>query len=151
MVQFPSLHSPLVDPDSERLDRVFGALSDRVRRGVITRLAAGPVAVSELAEAAGMTVTGMAKHLRLLEDVGLVATEKVGRTRMCRVGSEPLDRAMAWIDLYQKLWQRRFDGLDAYFTTANADAAAPANSATDPTKPAVTKAAPTNSKTQGLR
>ena len=64
-----------------------------------------------------MTVTGMAKHVRVLEAAGLVATVKVGRSRTCRIGSEPLDRAMAWIDFYQHLWQRRLGGLDAYFTS----------------------------------
>lgn len=106
--------------ESDGLDGVFRALSDPVRRDVIARLARRPATVSELASSAGMTVTGMAKHLRVLEDVGLVATEKIGRTRTCRLGEESLDRAMAWLDLYQQLWKRRLDGLDAYFRTADA-------------------------------
>lgn len=72
--------------------------------------------MSELAEPAGITVTGMAKHIKVLEDAGLVDTEKVGRTRQCRLGTERLEDAMAWISFYQRLWERRLDGLDAFFT-----------------------------------
>jgi DNA-binding transcriptional ArsR family regulator len=101
------------------LDRVFAALSDSNRRDVLHRLGEGPRPVSELAVAAGMTVTGMAKHVRVLEDAGLVTTEKVGRTRRCRLGGERLDDAMSWISYYQQRWERRLDGLDAYFTLQN--------------------------------
>lgn len=103
----------------DELDGLFGALSDRVRRAVIAELADGPVTVSDLARSAGMSVTGMAKHLRVLEEVGLVRTEKVGRARYCQMGGESLDQAMAWIDRYQHLWQRRLDGLEAYFNPTN--------------------------------
>jgi DNA-binding transcriptional ArsR family regulator len=98
------------------LDRTFAALADGTRRDVLQRLGDGPAPVSVLADAAGITVTGMAKHLRVLEDAGLVTTEKIGRTRQCRLGGERLDDAMAWITYYQRLWERRLDGLDAYFT-----------------------------------
>ncbi len=98
------------------LDRTFAALADATRRDVLDRLGRGPAAVSELADAAGITVTGMAKHIKVLEAAGLVVTEKVGRTRRCRIGGERLDDAMAWIDHYQRLWERRLDGLEAYFT-----------------------------------
>lgn len=98
------------------LDRAFAAVADRSRREVLRRLGDGPASVSELAATAGMTVTGMAKHLHVLEEAGLVTTEKVGRTRECRLGSERLDDAMSWITFYQRLWERRLDGLDAYFT-----------------------------------
>jgi DNA-binding transcriptional ArsR family regulator len=100
----------------DALDRTFAALSDSTRREVLARLGDGPATVSELAQPAGITVTGMAKHVRVLEDAGLVSTTKVGRTRECRLGSERLDEAMAWIDLYQRLWARRLDGLDAFLT-----------------------------------
>lgn len=103
-------------PTAETLDRAFAAVADGSRREVLRRLGDGPASVSELATAAGMTVTGMAKHVRVLEDAGLVATEKVGRTRQCRLGTERLDDAMSWITFYQRLWERRLDGLDAYFT-----------------------------------
>ncbi|GAA1916137.1 metalloregulator ArsR/SmtB family transcription factor [Microbacterium aoyamense] len=98
------------------LDRAFAALADGTRRDILQRLGDGPAPVSELASAAAMTVTGMAKHIRVLEDAGLVTTEKIGRTRQCRLGGERLDDAMAWISYYQRLWERRLDGLDAYFT-----------------------------------
>lgn len=102
--------------DHHTLDRSFSALADPTRRAVLTRLGDGPATVSELAEPAGITVTGMAKHVRVLEDAGLVSTRKVGRVRECRLGSEGLDEAMAWIGFYQGLWDRRLDGLDAYLT-----------------------------------
>lgn len=98
------------------LDRAFAAIADRSRREVLRRLGEQPASVSELASAAGMTVTGMAKHVRVLEEAGLVATEKVGRTRQCRLGTERLDDAMSWLTFYQRLWERRLDGLDVYFT-----------------------------------
>jgi DNA-binding transcriptional ArsR family regulator len=105
----------------EVLDRTFAALSDATRRGVLERLGDGPASVSELAEAAAMTVTGMAKHVHVLEQVGLVSTEKVGRSRQCVLGTERLDEAMAWITFYQRLWQRKLDGLDLYFTLRKGD------------------------------
>jgi len=97
------------------LNRAFAALADPTRRDILTRLGEGSATVGELAEPAGMTVTGMAKHVRVLEEAGLVVTEKVGRTRRCQLGSDKLDDAMAWISFYQRLWERRLDGLDAYF------------------------------------
>jgi DNA-binding transcriptional ArsR family regulator len=100
----------------KELDQAFAALSDSTRRDVLARLGDGPATVSELAEPAGMTVTGMAKHIKVLEDAGLVTTEKVGRTRQCSLGAERLDDAMAWISFYQRLWERRLDGLEAFFT-----------------------------------
>ncbi|TNC44669.1 ArsR/SmtB family transcription factor [Mumia zhuanghuii] len=100
----------------QSLDKAFAAVSDPTRRKVLVRLAEGPAAVSELAAPFAMTVTGMAKHVRVLEDAGLVTTEKVGRTRVCRLGEERLEDAMAWIGFYQRLWERRLDGMEAYFT-----------------------------------
>ena len=100
----------------EVLDRTFAALSDATRRGVLETLGRGPATVGELAEAASMTVTGMAKHVHVLEAIGLVSTRKVGRSRECTLGTERLDEAMAWISFYQRLWERRLDGLDLYFT-----------------------------------
>src|SRR5690349_4748939 len=100
----------------EVLDRAFAALADETRRNVLVRLGGGPATVSALAEPAGITVTGMAKHIKVLEQAGLVATEKVGRTRQCRLGTERLDDVMAWISFYQRLWERRLDGLDVFLT-----------------------------------
>ncbi len=100
----------------QQLDRVFSALADPTRRQVLQRLGSGPASLGELAAPAGMTVTGMTKHVRVLEQAGLVATEKVGRERRCRLGEERLEDAMAWIGFYQRLWERRLDGLEAWFT-----------------------------------
>jgi DNA-binding transcriptional ArsR family regulator len=100
----------------EVLDRAFAALADPTRRGILVRLGEGPASVGELAEPFGITLTGIKKHVQVLEDAGLVSTEKIGRTRQCRLGTERLDDAMAWITFYQRLWERRLDGLDAYFT-----------------------------------
>jgi DNA-binding transcriptional ArsR family regulator len=100
----------------EVLDRAFAALADGTRRQVLTRLGEGPASISDLAEPAGISLTGMKKHVQVLEDAGLVDTEKVGRTRVCRLGAERLDDVMSWITFYQRLWERRLDGLDAYFT-----------------------------------
>src|SRR5918998_7687 len=98
------------------LDLAFAALADPTRRGILTRLGEGPATIGELAEPFGMTLTGLKKHVQVLEEAGLVITEKVGRSRQCRLGTERLDDAMAWISFYQRLWERRLDGLDAYFT-----------------------------------
>jgi DNA-binding transcriptional ArsR family regulator len=98
------------------LDRVFASLADPTRRGILVRLGDGPATIGELAEPAGMSLTGMKKHVQVLEDAGLVVSAKVGRSRQCRLGDERLDDAMAWISFYQRLWARRLDGLDAYFT-----------------------------------
>jgi len=98
------------------LDRAFAALSDSTRRDILTRLGDGPATIGELAEPFGITLTGLKKHVNVLEAAGLVTTTKVGRSRECRLGSERLDDVMHWITLYQRLWERRLDGLEAYFT-----------------------------------
>jgi DNA-binding transcriptional ArsR family regulator len=98
------------------LDRVFASLADPTRRAILVRLGEGPATIGELAEPTGMSLTGMKKHVHVLEDAGLVVTQKVGRARQCRLGAAPLDEAMAWISFYQRLWALRLAGLDAYFT-----------------------------------
>lgn len=98
------------------LDRAFSAVADPTRRAILARLGHGPASISELAEPAGITLTGIKKHVQVLEDAGLVTSRKVGRTRQCRLGEERLEDAMAWITFYQRLWERRLDGLEAYFT-----------------------------------
>jgi DNA-binding transcriptional ArsR family regulator len=103
----------------EILDRVFASLADPQRRRILVRLGEGPATVGELAEPVGMSLTGMKKHVQVLEDAGLIVTEKVGRARQCRLSPAPLDEAMAWIAFYQRLWARKLDGLDAYFTLRN--------------------------------
>jgi DNA-binding transcriptional ArsR family regulator len=98
------------------LDRTFSALADQTRRDILARLGEGAATLSQLAEPLDMSLTGVKKHVQVLEDAGLVHSEKVGRERRCRLGDERLDDAMAWLGFYQRLWERRLDGLDAYFT-----------------------------------
>lgn len=98
---------------------MFASLADPQRRRILVRLGEGPATVGELAEPVGMSLTGMKKHVQVLEDAGLIVTEKVGRARQCRLSPAPLDEAMAWIAFYQRLWARKLDGLDAYFTLRN--------------------------------
>jgi DNA-binding transcriptional ArsR family regulator len=94
------------------LDASFAALSDTTRRGVLEQLARADASVTELACRFRMTLTGMKKHVSVLERAGLVATEKVGRVRTCRLGPRRLDSETAWIESYRQLWARRFDELD---------------------------------------
>ena len=96
------------------LDRAFSALADQTRRDILTRLSLGPASVSELAEPFAMSLTGLKKHVRVLEEARLVTTEKVGRTRVCRLGPDDLDEAAGWIDAFRERWERRLDGLEAY-------------------------------------
>ena len=96
------------------LDRTFFALSDPTRRGILDRLAHTPATLSELAAPFGLTLNGVKKHVGILEDVDLVVTAKVGRTRECRLGPAPLDDATQWIDAYRRSWERRLDRFGAY-------------------------------------
>lgn len=97
---------------STRLDASFAALSDATRRGVLEQLGRADASITDLAEKFHMTLTGMKKHVGVLEQAGLVTTEKVGRVRTCKLGPLRLDEETAWIDKYQKLWATRFDELD---------------------------------------
>jgi DNA-binding transcriptional ArsR family regulator len=99
---------------SQELDRTFSALADPTRRDILERLAAGPASVTELAEPYGISLPGVLKHIRILERADLVATEKRGRTRECRLGPADMDDAYDWIEHQRALWQRRFDRLDSY-------------------------------------
>jgi DNA-binding transcriptional ArsR family regulator len=95
-----------------RLDASFAALSDATRRGVLEQLGRSEASITELADRFHMTLTGMKKHVGVLEQAGLVATEKVGRVRTCRLGGRGLDEAAAWIEGRRQLWDARFDALD---------------------------------------
>ena len=97
---------------SQRLDVAFAALADATRRGVLEQLGRSDASITDLAERFDMTLTGMKKHVGVLEDAGLVATEKVGRVRTCRLGPRQLDEVMGWIDRYRQMWTARFDELD---------------------------------------
>jgi DNA-binding transcriptional ArsR family regulator len=106
---------PILNPMaqySSRLDRSFAALSDATRRGVIEQLWRGDASISELADRFQMTLTGMKKHVGVLEHAGLVTTEKVGRVRTCRLGRGALDEEWAWLERYRRVWTARFDALD---------------------------------------
>ncbi len=95
-------------------DLAFDAIADRTRRGVLERLGSRDHSISELADAFGMTLTGMKKHVAILENAGLVTTEKVGRVRVCRLGPRRLDHETAWIARYQSMLEDRLDSLGAF-------------------------------------
>jgi DNA-binding transcriptional ArsR family regulator len=95
----------------QEIDLVLGAISDSTRRHVLERLGDGGATISELAEPFGISLTGMRKHVQVLEDAGLVVTERVGRTRICTLGPERLDSVDAWIAGYRSMLQQRLDRL----------------------------------------
>ena len=93
-------------------DTSFSALSDATRRGVLERLGRADASITDLADAFDMTLTGMKKHVGILEEAGFVTTEKVGRVRTCRLGHRRLEEEAAWIERYRQRWAERFDALD---------------------------------------
>src|SRR5215470_7398732 len=95
-----------------RVDASFAALSDATRRGVLEQLGDGDASITDLAEKFHMTLTGMKKHVSVLEQAGLAATEKLGRVRTCKLGPRRLEEEAAWIERYRELWDARFDDLD---------------------------------------
>src|SRR6188472_1162295 len=95
-----------------RLDTSFAALSDATRRGVLEQLGRADASITDLAEKFRMTLTGMKKHVGVLEQAGLVMTEKVGRVRTCKLGLRRLEEEAAWIERHRQLWDARFDELD---------------------------------------
>jgi DNA-binding transcriptional ArsR family regulator len=103
MVQYQTAH----------LDTSYAALSDATRRGVLEQLGRDDASITELAERFHMTLTGMKKHVGVLEQAGLVSTKKVGRVRTCRLGPGRLDEEAAWIERHRQLWAARFDELDS--------------------------------------
>jgi DNA-binding transcriptional ArsR family regulator len=102
MVQYTQTH----------FDASFAALSDVTRRGVLEQLARADASITDLAEKFYMTLTGIKKHVGILEQAGLVTTEKVGRVRTCKLGLCRLEEEAAWIERYHQLWDARFDALD---------------------------------------
>src|SRR5262245_42497705 len=102
MVQYSQVH----------LDTAFGALSDATRRGVLEHLGRSDASITDLAAKFDMTLTGMKKHVGVLEQAGLVTTKKVGRVRTCKLGPHRLEEETAWIERYRQLWASRFDELD---------------------------------------
>jgi DNA-binding transcriptional ArsR family regulator len=102
----------MVQYTAGRLDASFAALSDATRRGVLERLGRSDASITDLAEAFHMTLTGMRKHVGVLEQAGLVTTEKVGRVRTCRLGPRRLEDETAWIEEQRRVWDARFDELE---------------------------------------
>ena len=102
MVQYTQAH----------FDASFAALSDVTRRGVLEQLARADASITDLADKFRMTLTGMKKHVGILEQAGLVTTEKIGRVRTCRLGQCRLEEEAEWIERYRQLWAARFDALD---------------------------------------
>jgi DNA-binding transcriptional ArsR family regulator len=97
---------------SQTLDRTFSALSDQTRRDILSRLASGPASISELARPIGISLPGVLKHIRILEAANLVTTEKLGRTRECRMAPGDMDEATQWIERYRGQWEHRLDRLE---------------------------------------
>jgi DNA-binding transcriptional ArsR family regulator len=93
-------------------DASFAALSDATRRGVLERLGRADASITDLAEQFDMTLTGMKKHVGVLEQAGLVSTEKIGRVRTCKLGLRRLEEEAVWLERYRQLWDARFDELD---------------------------------------
>jgi DNA-binding transcriptional ArsR family regulator len=102
----------MVQCSTIRLDASFAALSDATRRGVLEQLGRADASITALADKFHMTLTGMKKHVGVLEQAGLVTTQKVGRVRTCRLGVRRLEEEAAWIEGHRQLWDARFDALD---------------------------------------
>ena len=106
---------------SSSLDEVFGAVADPTRRGILERLGRREASITELAEAFDMTLTGMKKHVRVLEDAGLVQTKKVGRVRTCTLGPRRLAAEAAWIAKYQQMLEAQLDSLGEFLERTKGD------------------------------
>ena len=102
----------MVQYSQARFGASFAALSDATRRGVLEQLVSADASITDLADKFRMTLTGMKKHVGVLERAGLVTTEKVGRVRTCKLGLRRLEEEVMWIETYRQLWDARFDELD---------------------------------------
>lgn len=107
----------MVQQSAARLDAAFAALSDSTRRGVLEELGRSQASITKLADRFGMSLTGMKKHVALLEEAGLVTSEKQGRVRVCRLEAEGLGDVATWIEARRKVWNDRFDALDSVIET----------------------------------
>ena len=103
------------------VDRTFAALADPTRRVVLERLGQGSASISELAEPFGMSLTGMKKHVRVLEEAQLVSTVKVGRTRLCNLGPRRLDDIQMWIEMYRQMVNEQLDRFGALLDRTRGD------------------------------
>ena len=107
---------------SPKLDQAFSALSDPTRRGILVRLGRGDASISDLAGQFDMTLTGMKKHVHVLEDAGLVTTQKVGRVRSARLGPRRLHDESAWIEMYQQMLNDRLNRLEEFLERTRGEA-----------------------------
>lgn len=110
--RFNTILNYMVQFQQAQFDTSFAALSDATRRGVLEQLMRSDASITDLAQTFGMTLTGMKKHVGVLEQAGLVTTQKIGRVRTCRLGSRRLDQEAQWLERYRRLWDARFDELD---------------------------------------
>jgi DNA-binding transcriptional ArsR family regulator len=101
---------------NQNLDVTFSALADPTRRAILASLCAGQASVTELARPHRMSLPAVMKHLRVLEQAGLISQEKAGRVRRCRLAAQPLQHALAWLSQYRAFWEKQFDALDRYLT-----------------------------------
>jgi DNA-binding transcriptional ArsR family regulator len=98
----------------DRLDAAFSALADPTRRAILARLALGETTVNELAEPFDMSLPNISKHLKVLENAGLISRSRDAQRRPCKIEPEPLKEVAGWVEAYRKLWEARFDRLDDY-------------------------------------
>ena len=108
-----SILNHMVQYSPTHFNASFAALADATRRGVLNQLARGDASITDLADTFEMTLTGMKKHVSVLESAGLVTTEKIGRVRTCRMGPCRLEEEMEWIARYRQVWDARFEALDS--------------------------------------
>jgi DNA-binding transcriptional ArsR family regulator len=99
---------------TDHLDATFAALADPTRRAILARLALGETTVNELAEPFDMSLPNISKHLKVLENAGLISRSRDAQRRPCKIEPEPLREVSAWVEAYRKLWEGRFDRLDDY-------------------------------------
>ena len=105
---------------SQHLDRLFHALSDATRRAIVLRLSQGPASVTELSKPFEMAMPTLLQHIRVLEDSGLIGTEKVGRVRTCEINQKAFDATQSWLERQRTIWEDRLDRLEAYAASLHA-------------------------------
>jgi DNA-binding transcriptional ArsR family regulator len=138
--------------DAAVLDQVFRALSDETRRGVVERLTQGPASVSDLAQPHAMSLPGFMKHLRVLEEAGLVVRAKEGRTVRCELAPRALEEAAMWLAHYEKFWNAQLDALGRYLyhqEQVQPWPQEPSKTSPNSTSPATTRSPPKKSGARG--
>ncbi len=102
--------------DTQRLDNTFAALADPTRRAIVDRLSGGPISVTELAKPFSMSLPAIHKHIGVLEDAGLIASEKVGRVRTCRIKADSMQAAAKWLEHYSRFWDSKLDDFEKFLS-----------------------------------